>query len=125
MKKITIICSMDGAYRFWKNVDHARGELSLVQLADECQLNYKVIKNQRSSDKLPSLLNAYAIAKYLNVSIEYLLTGKETSSGKLLSDRVMIIAKACEKASDLELVMVEKILDIPPAGKNIDIQKAL
>lgn len=116
---------MDDAYRFWKNVDHIRGEISLVQLANECQLNYKVIKNQRSSDKLPTLLNAYAIAKYLNVSIEYLLTGKETSSGKLLSERVLFIAKACETASDLELAMVEKILDIPPAGKNTDIQKAL
>ena len=69
------------------------------------------------------MLNAYAIAKYLNVSIEYLLTGKETSSGKLLSDRVMFIEKTCETASDLELAMVEKILDIPPAGKILVFKK--
>lgn len=116
--------SMDDAYRFWKNVDKARGEPSLVKLADECQLNYKVIKNQRSNDKLPGLLNAYTIAKYLNVSIEYLLTGIECKSVKSLSDRSLAIAKACEKASELELIMVEKILDIPPAGKNTSIQEA-
>lgn len=46
------------------------------------------------------------MANALDVSMEYLLVGKEYNS------RVWLIARACEKASDLELEMVERILGI-------------
>lgn len=52
--------------------------------------------------------------------MEYLLTGKDDIQSK----RIQNIARACEKASEIELQMVEKILDIPPVGKNTEILEA-
>ena len=68
---------------------------------------------------MPKLDDAFGLASKIGVSLEYLLTGK---GQKTYSPRVSRIAEACEAASDLELSMVEKILDIPIAGKNTDVQ---
>lgn len=68
----------------------------------------------------PRADEALKIAKQFDVSVEYLLTG--CSSGNDFSPRVQKIAEECERASDLELTMVEKILDISPPGKNTGVQ---
>ena len=64
------------AYRFWKNVDAVSSGITLISLASKANLNYRTIKNQRSSNRMPSLSDAYALAKALNTSIEFLLTGE-------------------------------------------------
>lgn len=52
--------------------------------------------------------------------MEYILTGENMAHS--YSARVKKIADACVNASDLELTMVEKILDISPPGKNTGVQ---
>lgn len=108
------------AFIFWKNFDAASRKRTLISIVERAGLNYKTIKNQRSGLRLPGLEDAYALAKVLDVSLEYLLTGEEDTT---FPPRLAKIIKALERASDLELSMVEKILDIPIEGKDIEIQK--
>ena len=66
-------------YNFWKNLDACKGRVSLADLAKKISLNYKSILDQRTSNRLPKLEDAYRIALELNVSVEYLLTGESSS----------------------------------------------
>ena len=68
------------AYSFWKNFDSALSAQTLKSVADKAGLNYRTIKNQRSAVRLPNLDDAYALSQVLCVSLEYLLTGKDSSS---------------------------------------------
>lgn len=112
----------ENAYYFWKRLDeNYKG--SLKDLCLKTGVDYNRIKRNRSDCRLPNLQDAYAISHLLGIDIEYLLTGENSTA--VYSARVKAIADACTKASDLELAMVEKILDIPPLGKNTDVQKAL
>lgn len=93
-----------------------------LKLAGDISLNtYNGWKRRKV---YPRADEALKIAKVFNVTVEFLLTGKNSHYTDC-SQRILNIAKACKKASEIELQMVEKILDIPPAGKNTEIQKAL
>ena len=69
---------MIDVYFFWDNVDNALGHQSLATMAREVGLNYKTLKNQRSLQRLPGLEDSYLIAQHLGVSLEYLITGKDS-----------------------------------------------
>ena len=66
-------------YYFWKQVDLQRGKTLLSEIASALCLNYQSIRDQRTNNRLPKLEDAYSIASYLGVSIEYILTGKDDS----------------------------------------------
>jgi len=78
---------MVDSFVFWKNVDAKLGKESLASLARNSSLNYKTLKNQRSLMKVPDLSVSFVIAQYLGVSLEYLITGKD-SHPKSLGDRL-------------------------------------
>lgn len=99
----------NSAYEFWKRVDQVRTGKAMSEIARVASVSYKNVKDQRSLNRLPKLEDAYKLSKALNVSVEFLLTGVDNH---VLSPRSLAIAKACEKASDLELEMVERILGI-------------
>lgn len=72
---------MDLARSFWNRIDELRGNVTLKDLSLLAGLNYDTLRNKRSG-RTPALLNledSYKIAKSLNTSIEYLLTGKNFS----------------------------------------------
>ena len=86
---------------------------SMLNNAGGISLNtYNAWKKRNVYPRADEALN---IAKQLNVSVEYLLTGE--SSASAYSPRVKAIADACTRASDLELAMIEKILSLPVEGK--------
>ena len=65
----------NAAYEFWKRVDAVR-VTPLSELASFACVSYKNIKDQRSLLRLPKLEDAFKLAQALNVSLEFLLTGK-------------------------------------------------
>lgn len=50
------------------------------KLLEECGLNINFINQMMKTGSMPSVENLYRIASYLNLSLEYLLTGEEKNS---------------------------------------------
>ena len=68
---------IDDGYYFWKRVDMVRPkQVTLKQIVHEAQLSYHLVKVQRSCNRIPKALHAAQLAGVLNVSLEWLLTGK-------------------------------------------------
>ena len=68
---------IDEGYFFWKRVDMVRPRnMTLKQLVEESQLSYHLVKVQRSCNRIPKALDAAKLATFLDVSLEWLLTGK-------------------------------------------------
>ena len=68
---------IDEGYYFWKRVDMVRPKHeTLKHLAEEAQLNYHLVKVQRSCNRIPKALEAARLAAVLNVSLEWLITGR-------------------------------------------------
>lgn len=69
---------IDEGYYFWKRVDMARSkQITLKHLVEEAGLNYHLVKVQRSCNRIPKALDAAKLASVLDVSLEWLLTGKQ------------------------------------------------
>lgn len=66
------------AFEFWRNVDIAREDMTMRDICKEGKLVYQRIADQRSENRLPKLEDAYVIATLLGVSMEYLLTGRDS-----------------------------------------------
>ncbi len=66
---------------FWKNVDYVREyrEMSRKELAYKADFSLTSLSTGIKRNSIPSADVAFRIAKTLNVSIEYLLTGKDSS----------------------------------------------
>ena len=66
---------------FWKNVDYVREYRNMTrkELAYKADFSLTSLSTGIARNSIPSADVAYRIAKTLNVSIEYLLTGKEQS----------------------------------------------
>lgn len=114
---------MDG-YCFWKNVDKVLGQQKLISIAEKAGVNYRTIKNQRSGVRLPSLDDAFKIAKVLGVSLEYLLTGNQIDAK--YPPRIERIIERCMNADNEDLSLVERVLRIDsPSGEKSDTNSAL
>ena len=111
------------AYQFWQRFDELRDGRDMQSLLEGTGIKYKTLLAMRCNQSIPKSVELYQLSRSLGVSMEYLLTG-EVSARFCLSSRILAIAKACESATELDLMMVEKILDIPPAGKNTDVREA-
>lgn len=70
---------------FWSRVDSLNPYPTLAELISRAELDYNLIKRQRFDNRVPKTADAYRIAKVLNTSIEYLLTGTEPQR---LPDRI-------------------------------------
>ena len=68
---------IDDGYYFWKRVDIVRPkQVTLKQIVEEAGLSYHLVKVQRSCNRIPKALEAARLATVLEVSLEWLLTGK-------------------------------------------------
>ena len=93
---------------FWQNVDSIR-KCSLKQLSIDTGLSYQKIRDQRACGRLPSLEDAYAIAKALGATVEKLLTGKNASD---FPEGINIIAEKSLSAELDDIRMINAILGI-------------
>lgn len=71
---------------FWKRINKRIKELNITQetLCSDLQLNLGTFKQQITHSRFPTVDTAYKIAQALGVSVEYLVTGKETDGKKQL-----------------------------------------
>lgn len=99
-------------YRFWLRVDELRSlrQYQLIDMASEAEIDYTRIKNQRSANRLPKLEDAYQIARVLDCSIAYLLTG--ATDGESIPKKLQPFMKALVGASEDDLELVRRVLRI-------------
>ena len=83
---------------FWKNLKSVLDfqGVSIKELAEKAGLQQQSIYNGITRDSSPSLETALKIASVLNVSVEYLATGKDTNpyaeENKRLQEKIKSIA---------------------------------
>lgn len=104
-------------YRFWLRVDEIRAErdLSLLNLSKMAGLSYGIVKNQRTNNVIPKLIDSVLIAKALNTSCEYLATGTRTN--KKTEEYLYFIDKL-EKEDPEKLRVVRELLGINKGGSS-------
>ena len=51
-----------------------------VELCENCNMSLGSLRSRISQNNAPNLFDAYKIADFLNVSVEYLITGHETQA---------------------------------------------
>lgn len=109
---------------FWKRIDTEleRQGSNLTIFCEAVGVSYGTVSLQRTRHTVPKADLCISMAQELNVSVEYLVRGE--SKKQPFSPRVMTIAHACEKASELKLQMMEELLGIVPAGKNPAVSQA-
>lgn len=102
-------------FYFWKHVDTSRGNRALADIASEAKINYQSLRDQRTNNRLPKLEDAYALAKELGVTLEFLLTGEKKKDA--YPERIQRIIDKCMSAGETDLEIVERVLRIDSEGE--------
>ena len=80
---------MDGT-TFWRNVNKLIKSQNTTQeaIAKTCAINFGTFKNRSSKKIVPDAIEAYKIAQALNTTVEYLVTGEDSSPYKQELDKL-------------------------------------
>ncbi len=62
-------------YDFWKRVDELRNGKTVKKICEDLGLKYTRIRDNRSEERYPNRDDMVAIAKYLETTVDYLMTG--------------------------------------------------
>lgn len=101
---------MKDGKEFWELIENISPFSRWMDFAEKCGMSYNTVKQQRHDKTIPRTSDIVKIAEALNVSVDYLLTGKEKN---LYDDRINKIAWHCQNiASDEDLFIIERILGI-------------
>ena len=98
--------------QFWLNIDNIL-YLRNMLIKDLCQkidVPYNTLIIQRNRHSMPKTEQVALMAEALNVSIDQLIYGK--SAQPALPKRIQTIVDACLNATDEDLMLVERVLDI-------------
>lgn len=68
---------MTKAQIFWQRVDEARGDHSLMDIAEATMIPYSTIRNQRAEGRFPKRKDIESIAIFLGVTTDFLETGHD------------------------------------------------
>ena len=105
------------SYQIWTRVDTLKGNLSLSDLSAKVGMKYQRMKEQRSSGRIPSAEDLYALAKGLGTSMEFLLTGEDQVSALSLeaqfvekNETMKTLVRYCMKDAHL-LSALEPIIE--------------
>jgi hypothetical protein len=102
---------------FWKRVKILLNEKKATQAmaAKVCARPLNTFRGWMSKDLIPPLDCAYELAQYLGVSLEYLITGRETEMAAQIEEARFLLAKANEK---LKRYTVKTLIihSVPAAG---------
>ena len=84
---------------FWKRIKALIKEKHITQAeaARISHMSVNTLKAWMSRGTIPSLDVAYNLARYLGVSIEYLITGKETDITAQIDDVLLLVKRTDEK----------------------------
>ena len=69
---------------FWNRVKHLIKEKNATQrdAAAACKVSLRTFQNWIYRDLYPTIVDGYLLAHFLGVSVEYLITGKESKTKK-------------------------------------------
>ncbi len=78
------------AVEFWKRTNKLIKDKNSKQenIAQECDIPYQTFRSWVTRQTFPDALQAYKIAQALNTTVEYLVTGEDTSPYKQELDRL-------------------------------------
>ena len=94
---------MEFGFEFWKRVDELRGIHTIAELANAMDMKEQSVKNLRSENRYPKKLAIEALARYLNTTVDYLMTGKESGAKSVAATAVrQEIDSELDKNPDLE-----------------------
>ena len=84
---------------FWDRVKFMikKNKTSQDALARACFRPVSTFKGWIKKNYFPTVIDGYLIAKFLGVSVEYLVTGKETATKKEVEDIRHLLHRAEEK----------------------------
>lgn len=91
----------------WKRIDEKKGDMSVKELSELTGIKYQLLKDQRSRDIIPKAVDLASIARALNTTMDYVMTGRNFRSAFL--EYIPYL----EKASDGDLSAIRKILGMP------------
>ncbi|EFW36538.1 helix-turn-helix domain-containing protein [Treponema phagedenis] len=99
------------AKKFWDNTNMLIKAQNTTQeaIANTCDMNFGTFKNRSSKKTPPNVIEAYKIAKALNVPMEFLVTGKNPPHWKPPA-RIAPIVEILETLSDQDLAVVLKMV---------------
>ncbi|MCH3916039.1 MAG: hypothetical protein LKE40_00840 [Spirochaetia bacterium] len=94
---------------FWQRVDELiEGRYSVQDLCKICNLNYRTIRNQRSTETVPDIWHVYLIALLLDTSMDYLYYGDST----LADPEVKYLAKKLSEMTPLQLAKARRRIEV-------------
>lgn len=94
--------------QFWINVKDEL-EYNLVtqkELAESTKISYNTLQSWITKNRLPDAENAVKIAKQLNTTVEYLVTGKQTLN--VIPDKLKVILNLKKEINTLFDKYMEK-----------------
>lgn len=112
--------------KFWKRIDtltNSKG-VTLKELCQRAEINYGSMRRQRTLVIYPGVSELISIAKNLNTSLDYLLTGENTST---LSEE----AQAVERDDKLRLLvntlmhdphLLEVVSTVNQSARHVDVK---
>lgn len=68
------------AFQFWSRVDTLLDSTSLKELASASGISYATLKDMRTRRRYPKQEAARRIADYLGTTVDYLMTGKDSTT---------------------------------------------
>lgn len=97
---------------FWKRVDYIRETIGLTwkKICAETGIKENTVKQWRHYIRTPDAESIVKIARCLNCSTDYLLTGQNHAYE--YPHRILAIAEAAHNAPEDDLLLVERVLRI-------------
>lgn len=113
------------AYSYWKRVDILleKKNIQIIEFCKQHGINYNTFKGNRSALRLCNTKETYVVAKELGVSVEYLLTGKDTKI-QTYPPRIQAVVDILMK-DETKLTAVCTLLQIPTEEAGISGTKAV
>lgn len=86
--------------------------LMIKEVAEKAEIKAGSLSNYlKANSSIPAADVAVKIAKALNVSVEYLVTGKESSTKSKVNDKIFPLIKRLNHLSDEDLAFFTEVLD--------------
>ncbi len=86
--------------------------LMIKEVADKAGIKAGSLSNYlKENSSIPSADVAVKIANALNVSVEYLVTGKENSPKNKINEKIFPLIKRLNRLSDDDLAFFEEVLN--------------
>ncbi|CEM60471.1 XRE family transcriptional regulator [Treponema phagedenis] len=99
----TDIESMD-ADSIWNNVKPLIKEQNTTQeaIAKKCDIPFRTFQGWISKSIIPDAVSLYKIAQSLNVSVEYLITGRHPNNAETVDRTKTLLAEAMRTLDDIK-----------------------